>query len=219
MAHADARVHAGARVEEGTRSRILRAAALLFHTQGFERTSMQAVAAAVGIQKSSLYHHFRSKDEILFEILRHTVDAASGGLEAIAAAPRPAADRLRMAVRHHVTNLVADLDNVACFVEEGKALPASYRESYVVKRDRYEQFFRMIIADGIRAGEFAPTDVRLAGFAVLGMCNWMVRWYHPDGSNTPDEIAVALGEYAVGALRGGVIAPVPAAARAAGESA
>lgn len=207
--------HAEEQGEAGTRSRILRAAAALFHAQGFERTSMQAVAAAVGIQKSSLYHHFRSKDEILFEILRHTVDTASGGLEEIAAAPRPAADRLRLAVRHHVTNLVADLDNVACFVEEGKALPAPYREIYIARRDAYERCFRTIIDDGIRAGEFRPADVRLAGFAVLGMCNWMVRWYHPGGVHTPEEIAAALGEFAVGALTGRA-APVSAAARGAG---
>lgn len=184
----------------GTRARILRAAAMLFHARGYEGTSMKAIADVVGIQKSSLYHHFSSKDELLFEILQHTVDLATGGLQEIARSSRPAAERLRLAVRHHVINLVEDLDNVACFVEEGKALGPVHREVYIAKRDAYERCFRQIIEDGIARGEFRRADVRLAGFAVLGMCNWLVRWFHPDGPNTPEEIAAHLGDLAVAAL-------------------
>src|SRR5574340_331795 len=148
--------------DAGTRARILRAAAMLFHARGVEGTSMKAIAEAVGIQKSSLYHHVRSKDELLFEILQHTVDVATGGLQEIAQSRRPAAERLRLAVRHHVINLVEDLDNVACFVEESKALGPTHREAYIAKRDAYEQYFREIIEDGIARGEFRRTDVRLA---------------------------------------------------------
>lgn len=180
-----------------TRTRILRAAAALFHAYGFEGTSMKQIAAASGIQKSSLYHHFPGKQELLFEILSHTVDLAIGRLQEIVTSDRPAAERLRLAVRNHVINLVNDLDNVACFVEEGKALAPEFRAAYIAKRDTYEHCFRQIIADGIARGEFRSVDVRLAGFAVLGMCNWVVRWYHPDGPNSPDEVATHLGDVAV----------------------
>lgn len=201
--------HAAPAGEAGTRARILRAAAALFHARGFEGTSMNQIAAAVGIQKSSLYHHFRSKDELLFDILRHTVDVAIGGLQAIVAADLSAAQRLRLAVRHHVINLVEDLDNVACFIEESKALGPRHREAYIVRRDAYERCFREIIEEGIARGEFRPADVRLAGFAVLGMCNWIVRWYHPDGPNTPEEVARQFGDLAVAALAAGREAAVP----------
>lgn len=196
-----------------TRTRILTAAAALFHARGFEGTSMKQIAAAAGIQKSSLYHHFPGKQELLFYILAHTVDLAIVGLQEIARSNRSAAERLRLAVRHHVINLVNDLDNVACFVEEGKALAPQHRETYVAKRDAYERCFRQIIEDGIRSGEFRRTDVRLAGFAVLGMCNWMVRWYHPDGPNTPEEVAGHLGDLAAAALVAHRPADIPAAAR------
>lgn len=187
-------------VDPGTRARILRAAAALFHTQGFEATSVKQIAAAAGIQKSTLYHHFPSKQHLLFDILSHTVDLAVGGLQEIVRSDRPAAERLRAAVRHHVVNLVNDLDNVACFVEEGKALAPEYRAAHIAKRDAYERGFRQIIEDGVARGEFRPLDVRLAGFAILGMCNWMVRWYRPDGAMPADEIAALLGTLAVDAL-------------------
>lgn len=184
-----------------TRERILRSAASLFHNQGFEATGMSDIADAVGIQKSSLYHHFDSKQELLLEILNHTVESAIGGLKEIADSSRPAAERLRLAIRHHILHLVEDLDNVACFVEEGKALEPPYREQYLAKRDSYESEFRRILEDGIASGEFRETDVRLAGFAVLGMCNWVVRWYRPEGPHSPEEIAASLGDIAVYGLK------------------
>lgn len=198
------RAHPG---DADTRARILRAAAALFHAYGFEGTSMKQIASAAGIQKSSVYHHFPSKQDLLFDILSHTVDEAIGGLQEIVRADRPARERMHLAVRHHVVNLVNDLDNVACFVEEGKALSPPHHAAHVAKRDAYERCFRQIIEDGIARGEFRPLDVRLAGFAILGMCNWMVRWYRPGGPNTPEEIASHLGDLAVAALTGDAAAP------------
>jgi AcrR family transcriptional regulator len=201
----------GAAGDEGMRARIMRAAAALFRRQGFERTTMQQIAAAVGLTKAALYHHVTGKQALLFEILQHTIERSLPELERIAAAPLPADERLRRAARLHVLALVADLDNVACFIEEGRSLAPEYSEAYLASRDRYESIFRRIIADGIAASRFAPADVQVAGFAILGMVNWVVRWYRPDGRQTAQAIADQFGEYAVRALaaRGPVEGSVP----------
>jgi AcrR family transcriptional regulator len=187
-------------VPDGMRARILRAAAALFHRRGFERTAMHEIADAVGLTKASLYHYFPSKQALLYEILQHTLDRSLPTLERIAGAALPAAERLRQAVRLHILTLVNDRDNVACFVEEGRSLAFEYRDAHLAHRDRYEALFRRIIEDGITSGEFAPTDVRLAGFAMLGMVNWVVRWYRADGDQSAEVIAARFGDYAVSAL-------------------
>ncbi len=183
-----------------TRNRILEEAAGLFRREGFNGASMQDLATVVGITKSTLYHHFPSKQALLSEILEHTVDRVTPALEAIAEADLPAAARLRQAVARHIVELIHDQDNVACFIEEGRFLAPEYRQSHIAKRDRYEQHFRRIVADGIRAGEFQQLDVRLASLAVLGMCNSVAAWYRPDRDLGPDEIAEQFGELAVRAL-------------------
>ena len=183
-----------------TRGRILRAAAALFREQGFNRASMRDLADRVGIHKSSLYHHFPSKQALLLEILETTVDRSVPALAAIADSGLPAAQRLRRAVANHVTELIADQDNVACFIEEGRYLDRRYMEIYIAKRDHYEGHFRRIIGDGVRSGEFAPVSVRLASLAILGMCNWVARWWRPDGEFEPQEIAARFGEMAVQSL-------------------
>lgn len=201
----------------GTRERILREAAALFRRKGFNGASMQDLAEAVGITKSSLYHHFRSKQALLFEILSTTVDRETPALRTIAEAELPAAERLRRAVARHVLGLIRDLDNVACFVEEGRFLAPRYREAYIAKRDRYERLFRRILEEGVAAGEFRPVDVRVASLAILGMCNWVARWYRPDGAYAPEEIAAQFGELAVlGVVAGG---DRPAGAGAGGRAA
>lgn len=184
----------------GTRERILRAAASLFRRKGFNGASMQDLAEAVGITKSSLYHHFPSKQALLSEILANTVDRVTPALEAIAESDLPACERLRQAVGGHVVELIRDRDNVACFIEEGRFLAPDYMQAYIAKRDRYENLFRQIVQDGISSGEFRTTDVRLAGLAILGMCNWVARWYRPEGEFTPDDIAIYFGDMAVLAL-------------------
>lgn len=188
-----------------TRDRILRAAAALFREQGFNRASMRDLADRVGIHKSSLYHYFPSKQALLLEILETTVDRSTPVLQAIADADIPATERLRKAVANHVTELILDRDNVACFIEEGRYLERTYMDIYIAKRDRYEGHFRRIIGDGVRSGEFAPVSVRLASLAILGMCNWVARWWRPNGEFEPQEIASRFGEMAVQSLSSPVV--------------
>lgn len=192
-----------------TRERILRAAAALFRQEGFHRASMRDLADRVGIHKSSLYHHFPSKQALLLEILETTVDRSTPALRAIADSSLSPAERLRRAVANHVTELIRDQDNVACFIEEGRHLDRRYMQIYIAKRDTYEAHFRRIIDDGVRSGEFGPVSVRLASLAILGMCNWVARWWRPDGQFEPQEIASRFGQMAVQSLAPSAIYSVP----------
>lgn len=64
---------------------------------------------------------------------------------------------------------------------ETKALGVGYQKQYIKKRDRFESHIRQVIREGIKEGVFRNGDVKLMTFAVLGMLNWMVIWYHPEG--------------------------------------
>lgn len=183
-----------------TRERILRAAAALFRRQGFNGTSMQDLAQQVGLTKSSLYHHFPSKQALLSEILELTIERATPSVRSIAEGGLPATERLRQAVVQHLIELIHDQDSVACFVEEGRFLTPDYRPAHLAKRDRYEGYFRRIIEDGVSAGEFRRVDVHLASLAVLGMCNSAATWYRPEGELEPEEIASEFAELAARAL-------------------
>lgn len=188
------------RAAVSTREQLLRAAARLFREQGFHGTSVAEIASAAWITKSSLYHHFPSKQALLAEILMDTVSRVTPAVEAIASADLPAAERLRAAARCHVVELIHDQDKVACFVEEGRFLAPDYRDAFVAARDRYEQSFRRILQDGVRSGEFRPVNVSLASLAVLGLCNSVVHWYQPSGQLNVDTVAEEFANLAVKSL-------------------
>jgi AcrR family transcriptional regulator len=181
-----------------TRERIRKEAAALFRRKGFNGTSMAELANEVGITKSSLYHHFSSKQALLSEIIEVTVSRVTPLLEAVAESDLPIAERLGRAVALHTVEAIHDRDAVACFIEEGRYLAPDFMAAHVAKRDRYEAIFRHMFEEGIASGEFVEQDVGLAVKAILGMCNSAVRWYQPGGGHTPEEIASEFARFAVG---------------------
>ena len=186
-----------------TRERIRNEAAALFRVKGYNGTSMAELAAEVGMTKSSLYHHFPSKQALLSEIIELTVARVTPLLQAIAESDLPADEKLRRAVFLHTVEAIHDRDAVACFAEEGRFLASDHMSDHLDKRDRYEQLFRRIFDEGTESGVFAPQDVNLSVKAVLGMCNSSVRWYRPDGGHTAEEISDELARFALRAATGG----------------
>jgi AcrR family transcriptional regulator len=180
-----------------TRGRIRVEAAALFSERGFNGTSMADLAKAVGITKSSLYHHYRSKQALLSEIIELTVNRVTPLVQEVADMDLPVGERLRRAVVLHTVEAIRDQDAIACFIEEGRYLAPDFMTTHVANRDSYEQVFRDMFEEGIESGEFIEQDAGVAVKAVLGMCNSVVRWYRPDGGHTPSEIANEFADFAV----------------------
>jgi len=191
-----------------TRDRIRLEGAALFSRKGFNGTSMSELAEAVGITKSSLYHHFPSKQALLSEIIERTVNRVTPLVQEVADMDAPASERLRRATILHTLGAIEDRDAVACFTDEGRYLSPEFMADHVKKRDAYEQVFRELFEDGYASGEFVDQDFGVAVKAVLGMCNSVIRWYRPDGPRSAEEIAEEFARFAV---RGASI-PTPARA-------
>ncbi|HJO98864.1 MAG TPA: TetR/AcrR family transcriptional regulator, partial [Acidimicrobiales bacterium] len=162
-----------------TRNHILQVAAALFNQRGFNGTSMADLAAAVGVTKSSLYHHFPSKQSLLSEIIDLTVNRVTPLLREVAESDLPVVERLHRAIRQHTLEGIRDQDAQACFMEEGRYLAPDFMAAHVALRDRYEFIFRNMFEEGIASGDFLDRDISLTVKAVLGMCNSAVRWYQP----------------------------------------
>jgi len=180
-----------------TRERIRREAAALFRKKGFNGTSMAELAGHVGITKSSLYHHFPSKQALLSEIIELTVNRVTPLLQEVADSDLPIRERLGRAVVLHTVEAIRDRDAVACFIEEGRYLAPDLMAAHVMRRDRYEAIFRRMLEEGIASGEFVDQDVALSVRAILGTCNSVVRWYRSDGDHTPEEIASQFADFTV----------------------
>lgn len=167
-----------------SRQEILRTAARLFQQRGYHATSMNDVASALKLSKGGLYHHFQSKDEILFNLMDHAMDITQ---ERVINGVRDIADpeeRLRMLIRRHIEVVLSVRDReITVMLHENHPLPPSLRRRINARKKDYVHFVENLIADVQRArhsrGSVSP---RAAAFALLGMINWIYQWYRPEGT-------------------------------------
>jgi AcrR family transcriptional regulator len=178
---------------------IVRAAGNQFRLRGFAETGMRDIAAAADLSPANLYNYFRGKHEILFFCQDVSLDRLLGALEQARRSRSGAAGKLHLVIVSHVRCVLDEVEGAAAHLLTN-ALPPQMQRSLVVKRDRYEEGVRQLIANGIRSGEFGPCDPALATRAVLGALNWSVRWFNPTGPLTATEIAEGFADYLVRGL-------------------
>jgi TetR/AcrR family transcriptional regulator, cholesterol catabolism regulator len=166
-----------------SRQEILRTAARLFQKRGYDATSMNDVAAALKLSKGGLYHHFQSKDEILFEIMNHamqiTQDRVLNPVRSIAGPE----ERLRALIRLHMEVVLSPRDReITVMLHENHPLPPSLRRRINGRKKEYVHFLENLIAE-IHKARRAPGKIspRAAAFALLGMINWIYQWHKPEG--------------------------------------
>ena len=177
---------------------ILAAAAQKFASSGYAATSMRDVAAEVGMLAGSIYHHFRSKDDMLVEAYALAVAEIIAATEKALDGKTEPWTRLEAACTAHLEALLAETPFAALMPLDLRQIPEATRGRLVVERDRYEHHLIGII----KSLDLAPTvDRRLVRFLLLGALNWTPTWYRP-GGGTPLKIAQAF----VRTIRTGLLA-------------
>ncbi len=171
------------------RKAILRAATELFDRKGYVNTSLDDVAQAVGIKREALYYYYRSRAEILLAIIGPQADALIEGMKEVIATEAPALEQLRSAIHNHLKRFdrhclemtISLRDGIASGGEVGTAMDRIWKA--------YEHLWTGLVEAGQRKGELAPVgDPKMIAFGILGMCNWLARWYNPRKSASIDQI-------------------------------
>ena len=167
-----------------SRQEILRTAARLFQQQGYDATSMNDVAAALKLSKGGLYHHFQSKDEILFHIMNHAMDITEERVIGPARRISDPEERLRMLIRLHIDVVLSVRDReITVMLHENHPLPPPLRKRINGRKKDYIHFVEGVITEVQRARQSkAVVSPRAAAFALVGMINWIYQWYKPEGS-------------------------------------
>jgi len=178
-------------VKGSRRAELLALASRLFAERGFKSTTVRDIADAAGILSGSLYHHFDSKESMIDEILRSFQDELFGRYAEIVGqklGPRKTLEAVITASfesihKHH--NEVAIYQNGAAYLQQ---FP---RFSYLNDRNaEFRELWTSILADGVAAGVFrSDLDVELT-YRFIRDTVWVaVRWYSPQGSLTPEDVA------------------------------
>lgn len=180
------------------RAEIVALASRLFRERGYHGVGMRALAEAADMQAASLYHHFRSKEELLLEAIFVVDRDLIVDQLPILDGPGTHRERLARLVRAHVLHIGSNRDAWWVAARELRALSPDKLDTVQVYRRRYQHRIAQHLADGTRAGEFDCEDPRLSTLALLDMINGLNEWFDPAGRLTIEQIA---DRYAVLAVR------------------
>lgn len=194
-----------------SRQQIIEAAAVCFMKYGVEKATMDHIARELGSTKGRVYHHFGSKDEIIFAVYRQAMQFCFDAVLPIVNQPMPANEKLLAMARAHGRVMMDTLP----FQRSIRQGVNSYLHGHEVRADRevlneliasrndYEDLYRAVLQQGVDDGTLSMPDVAIAGRAIMGALNSLVNWYRvrPEQSREDQmRIADTLAETVINGL-------------------
>ena len=181
---------------------IYRVIARLFACRGYHSTSMREIARELGMNQSSLYHYFRSKQDILFTLMNDAMDDVLAILEEISSTDPLPEDRLNRVLAFYTQYYAGDQERLILLINEMNSLNEEYRSILMGKQRQYVQLIKSILEELASQDKIKQIDPAIATFAFFGMVHYTIKWYHKDGPVSLDQLANAFVEiFTKGILR------------------
>ena len=174
---------------------VLETAGHLFRAKGYSATTVREIAAAANMLPGSLHYRYASKEDLLLALIDHGIERATTAVrEAIAGVDDPL-DRLRAALRAHLSLLVHEDVSIYVLLYEGRSLSGHSRAEMVRRRDRYDALWDGMLHEAAGTGRIRPdADLRLVRLLLLGAANWTAQWFSPKGKYSSNAVADAFLE-------------------------
>ncbi|MBX0356330.1 TetR/AcrR family transcriptional regulator [Halobacillus sp. Nhm2S1] len=172
------------------REKIIQTSLELFDRYGFHGVTVKQIVQQTNTSKGGFYHHFQSKDELLFVIhdtfITYVLKEAQAA-NVIHSSPIP---KVQAIIQSFVQVFDLYKPHISVFYQESLYLKPAYEEEIKGKRDEFKRMVFNVIAEGQESGHFRrELPLEITGMAILGMVNWIYKWYRRDGTYTIDQIA------------------------------
>jgi AcrR family transcriptional regulator len=180
---------------------ILETAARLICEKGYEGTGVHDIAKACQLTKAGLYHHIRSKDHLLLEIMNYGMDVFEEEvLSKVMAIPSPV-ERLKTCMERNILLVTKSWSKeVTIILHEHNTLRGEARAQINARKKRYVRFLESSFAEAIRDGRIRPVNPKVATFAFLGAVLWIYKWFRSDGAVPAEKLAQEMQDIFFGGL-------------------
>ncbi len=169
---------------------ILRRAAEVFERNGYAATSLEEIADAVGVKREAIYYYFKNKAQILSAVIRPQSVSMLEGIDGILKQETSSRDKLFLALQNHIERFNPSFLEMSVLARDQQLLerlPECKDLSKIWRR--YSDRWVTLITEGQNSGQFLSTlNPKVVAFTILGMCNWLSRWYDPTKSISATEI-------------------------------
>jgi AcrR family transcriptional regulator len=172
------------------RDAVILAAARAFNRQGFHNTSLDDVAAALGVTKPTVYYYVESKEQLLFECFQAGLELIRQGLRQVEGSPRPARERLAEVIRHYALAVASDFGWCMVRAEDHDLGPDLGGRIKQLKAE-IDRGIRRLLEEGMQDGSIGTCDAKMTAFAMAGALNWIAHWYRENQPLSQVEVAEA----------------------------
>ncbi|SEP66060.1 transcriptional regulator, TetR family [Pseudomonas cuatrocienegasensis] len=174
---------------DSARGKLLQTAAHLFRSKGYERTTVRDLAGAVGIQSGSIFHHFKSKDEILRSVMEETIRYNTALMQASLAEASDLRGRVLALIRCELQSIMGGTgEAMAVLVYEWRSLTPASQAVILELRDIYEGLWLGVLEEA-RAAGFVKSDPFILRRFLTGALSWTNTWFRPEGPMGLDQLA------------------------------
>lgn len=172
------------------RDAVVHAAARAFNARGYHNTSLDDIAAALGVTKPTVYYYVGSKEQLLFECFRTGLQRIREAFREASRSDRPARERLNAVVRGYAEAIASDYGWCMVRAHDQDLGPGMSRQVKVLKSE-IDQGIRRLLREGIEDGSIGPCDPKITAFAMAGALNWIAHWYRESQPLTAGQVADA----------------------------
>jgi AcrR family transcriptional regulator len=181
---------------------VLGSAAEVFARRGYAAATVQDVADELGILKGSIYYYIKTKEDLLYRLLRQVHEEVDALLDEVKAAEGPdPLERLALYVRRQATYNLRNLVRISVHYNDIDQLGDQRRKEVLRLRKRHDDFITGLVLEGQRGGLIDPKrDARLLTYNICATVIWPYRWYKPRGRVKVDDVVDGLVTFVLGGL-------------------
>jgi AcrR family transcriptional regulator len=176
------------------REAVVRAAAQAFNARGYHNTSLDDIAAALGVSKPTVYYYVENKEQLLFECFRAGLQRIRDAFGEASGSELPARDRLRAVVRGYAEAIASEYGWCMVRAHDQDLGPGMSRQIKALKSE-IDQGIRRLLREGIEDGSIGPCDPKITAFAMAGALNWIAHWYRENQPLTAVQVAEAFATF------------------------
>jgi AcrR family transcriptional regulator len=178
------------RDHEFKREAVIRSAARAFNECGYHHTSLDDIAAALGVTKPTVYYYVANKEQLLFECFLAGLTPIHEALREAEGRGGTARDRLNHVIRGYAAAIASEYGWCMVRAHDQDLGPGMRRQINLLKSE-IDQGIRHLLRAGMDDGSIGPCDPKLTAFAMAGALNWIAHWYRADQAMRPAEVADA----------------------------
>lgn len=189
------------------RERIVAEAVRLFYERGYTGTTLDDIAAGLGVTKPFIYTYFGGKGDLLAAVCQPTIELSLLALLDGVKHAGSAAERLRLAVAGVTRVVLRRQAQIAIFFREEKQLAPDALDRINALRREFDRTLAALLAEGAAAGEFVVHDAAVCALAIGGMISWSYTWHRPHGRLDVEALCAEMAELALGMVQAKKSAP------------